>query len=86
MLSPMIAFVTVMALLYSIETIDSVYVMTQGGPASATSFLMYFLYQLGFNYFSWGSAAALSAILMASLSTLSGFALIVLERRAFHWQ
>jgi sn-glycerol 3-phosphate transport system permease protein len=86
MLGPMLAFVTTMALLYSVETIDPVYVMTQGGPNNGTSLLMFYLYQLGFNYFSWGPAAALSALLMASLSTLSGLSLIGLERRAFHWQ
>ncbi len=86
MLAPMMAFVTTMALLYSVETIDPVYVMTQGGPNNGTTLVMFYLYQLGFNYFSWGPAAALSALLMGSLSTLSGLSLIGLERRAFHWQ
>lgn len=86
MLAPMVAFVTTMAMLYSVETIDPVYVMTQGGPNNGTNLLMFYLYQLGFNYFSWGPASALSVLLMASLSTLSGLALIGLERRAFHWQ
>lgn len=85
-LLPMIAFVTTMALLYSVETVDPIYVMTQGGPNNGTNLLMYYLYQLGFDYFSWGPAAALSALLMGSLSTLSGLSLIVLERRAFHWE
>jgi sn-glycerol 3-phosphate transport system permease protein len=86
MLGPMLAFVTTMALLYAVETVDPVYVLTQGGPDNGTNLLMFYLYQLGFNYFSWGPAAALSALLMASLSTLSGLALIGLERRAFHWR
>jgi len=85
-LSPVIAFVTTMAVLYSVETVDPVYAMTQGGPNNGTNLVMYYLYQLGFNYFSWGQAAALSVLLLVSLSTLSGFALIVLERRTFHWQ
>ncbi|HVB08796.1 MAG TPA: sugar ABC transporter permease [Bacillota bacterium] len=86
MLTPMIAFVTTMALLYAAETVDPVYVMTQGGPNNATNLLMFYLYQLGFNYFAWGGAAALSALLMGGLSSLSALALIGLERRAFHWQ
>ncbi len=85
-LSPMLAFVTTMAVLYSLETVDPVYVLTQGGPNNGTNLVMYYLFQLGFNYFSWGSAAALSTLLLASLSTLSGLSLIVMERRAFHWQ
>ena len=86
MLAPMIAFVTTMALLYSVESVDPVYVMTQGGPNNGTNLVMFYLYQLGFNYFSWGPAAALSALLLVGLSTLSGLSLIVMERRAFHWQ
>lgn len=85
-LGPVIAFVTTMAVLYSVETVDPVYAMTQGGPNNGTYLAMYYLFQLGFNYYSWGQAAALSVLLMVSLSTLSGLSLIVLERRTFHWQ
>ncbi|QQE78990.1 carbohydrate ABC transporter permease [Alicyclobacillus sp. SO9] len=85
-LSPMIGFVTTMAVLYAVETIDPVYVLTQGGPNNATNLVMYYLFKLGFNYYSWGEAAALSAILLGGLATLSGLSLIVMERRAFHWQ
>ncbi len=86
MVAPIIAFVTMMAMVYALETVDPVYVMTQGGPGDGTNIIMYYLYQLGFNYFSWGVAAALSTILMVGLSGLSAFSLIILERRAFHWQ
>ncbi|QSO51817.1 sugar ABC transporter permease [Alicyclobacillus curvatus] len=85
-LGPMIGFVTTMAVLYAVETVDPVYVLTQGGPDNATSLVMFYLYQLGFNYYSWGQAAALSAVLLVGLSTLSGLSLIVMERRAFHWR
>lgn len=86
LLAPMLLFVTVLALLNAVETVDPIYVMTQGGPNNGTNLVMYYLYQLGFEFFAWGPAAALSALLMAVLSSLSALALIVLERRAFHWQ
>ncbi|KLU59987.1 lactose transport system permease protein LacF [Peptococcaceae bacterium CEB3] len=85
-IAPMISFVTVMSVVYALETVDPVYVLTQGGPNNGTNLIMYYLYNLGFNYFSWGMAAALSTLLMAGLSALSAFALITLERRTFHWQ
>ncbi|GGJ12874.1 ABC transporter permease [Alicyclobacillus cellulosilyticus] len=85
-LRPMLAFVTTMAVLYAVETVDPVFAMTQGGPNNGTNLVMFYLYNLGFNYYSWGPAAALSVLLMIGLSTLSGLSLIVLERRAFHWQ
>jgi sn-glycerol 3-phosphate transport system permease protein len=84
-LAPMLAFVAIMAVIYAIETIDPVYVMTQGGPDNGTNLVMFYLYQLGFNYFSWGPAAALSGLVLGGLSTLSALSLIALERRAFHW-
>lgn len=86
LLAPMLLFVTVLALLNAVETVDPIYVMTQGGPNNGTNLIMYYLYQMGFEFFAWGPAAALSAIMMAVLSSLSAIALIALERRAFHWQ
>lgn len=85
-LAPMLLFVTTMALLYAFETIDSVYVMTQGGPDYGTETVMYYLYQLGFNFFEWGPAGALTALLLVTFSTVSAIALISVERRTFHWQ
>lgn len=85
-LAPMLLFVTTMALLSAFETIDSVYALTQGGPDNGTNLVLFYLYQLGFNYFSWGPAAALSAIILVTFSTIAGLSLISLERRAFHWQ
>jgi len=84
-MAPMLAFVVTLAVIYAMETIDPIYVMTQGGPANGTNLVMFYLYQLGFNYYAWGPAAALSALLLGGLSSLSALSLIALERRAFHW-
>jgi len=84
-IAPMLAFVITLAVIYAMETVDPIYVMTQGGPNNGTNLVMYYLYQLGFNYFSWGPAAALSGLLLGGLSSLSALSLIALERRAFHW-
>jgi multiple sugar transport system permease protein len=46
-------------------------VLTQGGPAGATTNVYYLLYQLGFDYFDGGPAAALSVLLTV------GFAAVV---------
>lgn len=85
-LAPTLIFVITMACLYAFETIDPIYVMTQGGPANSTNFVVYYLYQLGFDDFSWGQAAALSTLLLVVLGTLSAVGLIRLEKKMFHWQ
>ncbi|WP_129668113.1 carbohydrate ABC transporter permease [Phytoactinopolyspora endophytica] len=46
-------------------------VLTQGGPAGATSNVYYLLYQLGFGYFDGGPASALSVLITV------GFAAVV---------
>jgi sn-glycerol 3-phosphate transport system permease protein len=84
-MAPMLAFVITLAVIYAMETVDPVYVMTQGGPANGTNLVMFYLYQLGFSYYSWGPAAALSGLLLGGLSSLSALSLIALERRSFHW-
>jgi len=86
LLRPMLALVTIIALIAAVETIDPVYVLTQGGPHNSTNLLAYYLYQLGFSYFEWGQAAALSVLLLALLAGLSALSLLLVERRAFQWQ
>lgn len=86
LLRPMLAFLTIIAIIAAVQTIDPIYVMTQGGPNNTTNFLTYYLYQLGFNYFSWGQAAALSVIMVVVLGGLSALALVGIERGSFEWQ
>ncbi len=86
LLKPMLLFTLTLSIINAVETIDPIYVMTQGGPNNATNFLMYYLYNLGFNYFNWGQADALSVILAVVLSAFSIVYLYLLERRSFLWQ
>lgn len=50
-------------------------VLTQGGPAGATSNVFYLLYQLGFSYFDGGPAAALSVLITIGFAALAAFQL-----------
>ena len=45
LLGPTLAFVLVIAMLNVLTQVDHVIVMTQGGPADATSLLLYCIYQ-----------------------------------------
>lgn len=86
LIRPMLLFTLTLSVINAVETIDPIYVMTQGGPNNATFFLLYYLYNLGFNYFNWGQADALSVVTVAVLSGLSIIYLYLLERRSFQWQ
>ncbi|MBC7319866.1 sugar ABC transporter permease [bacterium] len=60
MLSPSIFFVTIMQVISSFQVFTQAYVMTRGGPANSTLFLVLYLYQNGFEFFRMGYASSLA--------------------------
>lgn len=71
LLMPTTVFVTTIALIASVQAVDQVYLMTQGGPDNATNILLYFLYQVAFSNWDTGQASALSVILIVLLFAIS---------------
>ncbi len=65
LLSPTIFFVTVLSIINSFQVFDQTYVMTQGGPLNATTTIVFYIFQQGFQWFHMGYAAALGYILFA---------------------
>jgi len=47
--------------------------MTQGGPAEATSTLVYYIYEQGFQMYNIGTASAASIVLLLFLALLTWF-------------
>jgi len=80
LLSPTTFFVTVMAALGALRNVDHIFILTKGGPVGATDHLLYRIYTLGFKYFDFPSAAALSLTLLVLLTLLALVALPRLER------
>ena len=84
LLMPTTLFVLVNAIINAFRTIDHIVVMTRGGPDNATSLLLFYIYQVGFNFWDTGYAAALTVVLLAIL----GFVALVqygwLERRVHY--
>jgi multiple sugar transport system permease protein len=58
-------FVTVISLINSFQVFDQVWVMTEGGPAGATSVLVEQVVRHAFSYGEMGYAAAISWVLFA---------------------
>ncbi|MDP1732153.1 MAG: sugar ABC transporter permease [Devosia sp.] len=65
MLAPTTFFVTTISLISSFQVFDQVWIMTQGGPAGATSVMIELIYKNAFSYFRMGYASAISWILFA---------------------
>ena len=58
-------FVITISLINSFQVFDQVWVMTEGGPAGATSVMMELIYKNAFSYYRMGYASALSWVLFA---------------------
>jgi multiple sugar transport system permease protein len=62
-ITPAIFFVIVMSVIGSFQVFGIIYVLTQGGPAKATTVLVYYMYQNCFQWFAMGYAAAIAYVL-----------------------
>jgi multiple sugar transport system permease protein len=63
MLSPVLFFVLIISVIASFQIFDNVYVMTQGGPGTATLVYVLHLYRNAFEYQKMGYASAMAWIL-----------------------
>jgi ABC-type sugar transport system permease subunit len=61
-LRPTLTVLTVLIILYAFRSFDFVYVMTKGGPGTATTTLPYFAYDTAFKTYQFGVASALALI------------------------
>lgn len=82
MLSPFIWVVIVFALIKSFQTFDEIFVLTRGGPESATMFIVQYIYENGFGSQApnFGFASAASFLLALPLAILA-FLLLKLKRK-----
>ncbi len=71
MLSPVIFFNTIMALIASFQIFTQVYIMTGGGPGTATHFYVFYLYDTAFNLHQMGYASAMAWVLLLIVLALT---------------
>ena len=82
LLMPNLVVVLVLGLIRAVQIFDEVFVLTGGGPGSATTFVVQFIYQTGFaeSIHQYGLAAAASLVLAFSLLVLTLLQLRVTRR------
>lgn len=73
MLQPLIIIVVLLRLMDIFKMFDYVYVLTRGGPGSATETLSYYNYLQGLQFFSFGYAAAMSFAQIIIISVVAIF-------------
>jgi multiple sugar transport system permease protein len=76
LLQPTTFLVAVMLTIWSFQSFAQPYLMTDGGPNRATTTLVYYLYQQGFQFYDFGYAA-----LVATAMTILVFSITVIQRR-----
>jgi len=86
MLSPLILFSTVMAMIGALQAFNAAYIISggSGGPADSTLYFTLYLYQQGFVNFQFGYASALGWLLILTIATATA-ALITGTRRWVHY-
>jgi len=65
--------------IFIVQTFDSIFIITQGGPGQATTTLPYFLYLQAFRRFEIGQAAALAIVTTIGTIIIATIALRVLS-------
>jgi multiple sugar transport system permease protein len=71
MISPLIFFNLVMAIIASFQVFAQVYVMTNGGPGNATLFYVLYLYRQAFQFDNMGYASAMAWVLFVIVLVLT---------------
>ena len=73
LLSPTTFFVTIMSIIASFQVFDMVYVMTAGGPGTASTTMVFHIYELAFVKFRFGLSSAVAVILFALIMAVTLF-------------
>jgi multiple sugar transport system permease protein len=71
LLKPTSTFVLVISFIGAFQLFDPIFVMTQGGPANATTTTVYYIYQQAFQFLQLGYASALSVVLFLIILVFS---------------
>lgn len=77
---PTLVFVLTLAMSNALQTLDLVYVMTQGGPSNATNVMLFHIYETQFAFTNTGLASALSVIFLVMIGAVSAFQIFVVDR------
>ncbi len=81
LLMPTTLFVLINAVINAFRMVDHIIVLTRGGPDNATTLLLFYIYQVGFNFWDTTYAAALTVVLLALLAGIAAVQYGWLERR-----
>lgn len=85
LLMPTTLFVLINALINAFRVVDQIVVMTSGGPDNASSLLLFYIFQVGFQFWDSAYAATLTVVLLVILATTALINFRWLDRKT-HYQ
>jgi len=74
-LRPYIELGVLLGSIYIVQAFDGIYIITQGGPATLTTNLPYYIYQVAFQGFNIGQASAMAVIVVVATILIATVAL-----------
>ncbi|MET0424611.1 MAG: sugar ABC transporter permease [Actinoplanes sp.] len=86
MISPTILLTSIITVVGSLQVFAQIAVLTQGGPGSSTTVLVYYLYQQAFQFHHFGYGATLSVLLFVIVLVLTVAQWLLRKRWVFHEQ
>ena len=84
MLSPVIFFNSLLALIFSLQAFAQAQIITNGGPANSTLLFSLYLYRRAFTDFKMGYAAALAWTMFLILLVISVGVVVLFSRRVYY--
>ncbi len=84
MLRPTTLYVSIIALTDAYKMVDHLYIMTKGGPNNSTNMLLYYIYQVGFDFWDMGKASAMTMVLIMLLLIATCIHFFVQDKKTFY--
>lgn len=84
-LSPTTFFLAITTIIGSFQVFDQAYVMTRGGPGRASYTMVYHVYELAFQDFTFGKSSAAAVILFAIILAITAFQFYA-QKRWVHYE
>lgn len=84
LISPTILFATVIAMINAMQLFDQPFIMTKGGPGTATTTATIAMYQAGFENLQFGFASAIAILLLVIIGIITGVQFIAARKLVFY--
>ncbi|WP_114010033.1 carbohydrate ABC transporter permease [Cohaesibacter intestini] len=84
LIMPTTVFISVNAVINSVRLVDHIFVMTEGGPNNASKLLLYYIFEVAFQFWDTAYASTLTVVILGMLSLLAIGQFFFLDKRVHY--